>query len=102
MDLVERRDFLVMAQQVVQIRLDLGVALLEFAQDRERPHRVLAGQRQLGHVAQDHVRKLEVEILQRLLGKPDVLGQIEAALLSDSLWRFICHDRDPDLVKSST
>ena len=96
MDLVQGRNILVVAQQVVEIGLDLVVALLEFAQDREDSHRVLAAQRQLGHAAHDHVRQLEIEVLERLLRQPDVLGQVEAALLADALRRLVCHDRGPE------
>ena len=84
MDLVQRRNRLVVAQEVVQIGLDLVVALLELGQHRERLDRVLAAQRQLGHAAQDDVRHLEIEVLDRLLRHPDVLGEIEAALLADA------------------
>ncbi len=59
---MKRRDLLVMAQQVLQVGLDLVMALLELGQDRKDPDRVLAAQRRLGHAAQDHVRHLEIEI----------------------------------------
>ena len=83
MDLVQRRDVLVMGQQVLEVGLDLVVALLQFGQDRELSQRVVAAQRQLGHAAQDHVRHLEIEVLDRLLRQPDILGQVEATLLTD-------------------
>jgi hypothetical protein len=69
------------------------VALLEFAQDRKNLHRVFAAQRQFRHVPQDHVRKLEVEIFQRLLRKPDVLRQVESALFADAGFASGFHDR---------
>ncbi len=84
MDLVQGRNLFVVAEQVLQVGLDLGVALLELAQDRKNLHGVFAAQRQLRHVPQDHVRKLEVEIFQRLLRKPDVLRQVESALFADA------------------
>jgi hypothetical protein len=84
MDLVQRRDLILMAQQVLEVGLDLVVALLELAQHRELPDRILAAQRQLGHALQDHVRHPQIEVLDRLLRHPDVLGQVEAAFLADA------------------
>ena len=55
MDLVQRRDRLMVAQEIVEVGFDLVVALLELGQHREGLDRVLAIQRQLGHAAQDHV-----------------------------------------------
>jgi hypothetical protein len=83
MDFVQRRNRLMVAQQVLQVSLDFVVALLEFSQHREQPDRVLAAQRQLGHVAQDHVRDLEIEILGGLLRHPDMLGEIESPFPTD-------------------
>jgi hypothetical protein len=54
-DLVQRRDRLMVAQEIVEVGLDLVVALLEFGQNREGLDRILAAQGQLGHAAQDHV-----------------------------------------------
>ena len=88
MDFVQRRNLFMVAEQVVEIGLDLVVNLREFRQDREGLQRLLAGQRQLRHVAQDPVGEPEGQLLQRLLGDPDVLGEIEATLLSNAL-RFI-------------
>src|SRR5262249_46114544 len=92
MDLVQRRNFIVMAQQVVQVGLDLVMALLQFGQHRKRLERILAAQRQARHAPQDHVPHPKIEVLNRLLRDPDVLGQIEPAFLADLGVLFGFHD----------
>ena len=76
------RNFFVVAEQVLQVSLDLVVDLAQLPEHREGLERIVACYRHLGHVAQDHIRHLEIEVFDRLLWHPDVLCQVEAAALA--------------------
>jgi hypothetical protein len=82
MDLVQGGNLFVVAEQVGEVVLDLGVALLELGQHGKGLQRIGPAERQFRHAAQDHVRHFEVEVLYRLLRHPNMLGQVEAAFLA--------------------